>query len=356
MSSSSASHSSSAGNNSDEEKSGPRYGKNSIDAEKLVAGSIVYGYGFAPDDGKFQRPSHVISRETFERMRGYHPPHGRHPFTRRDFQYCHSDPPPTDRDSVYATYRLSGDKETLQEIREPVNAVIGPPNASSSAATAAANVLIGDPIPISTLAQSVRDASWGNIVTSVVFGTPIYTMEMRTLLRDIARLSEELEEALSNSAHQGHGHGSQNFEGYRDANTRIRDLRAALARADAEFKRLEAREIDRYVGGDGRLGVASACLGAGDRFFIKTELGLIQRRLNAIQPDVEGQARGWGNMVRGLDYAHEDEIAFLTRRQTNLEQQLAALPREEGSGCTVSRKSRRRRNARRRRSRATRRR
>jgi hypothetical protein len=360
MSSSSASHSSSADNNSDDE-SGPRYGKNAITKVNLDKGSIVYGYGFSsPGDPDVRNPLNVVSAATFEMMRGYHPPFGRHPLTRRPFQYLRSVPPPTDKESGYVTYRLSGDKETLQEIQEPTNAVIGPPNASSSAAAAAANVAIGPPIPVSTLAQSVRDTSWHNIASSVVFGTPVYTGEMRRLLEEIAGLSRDLRDVQMHSSLQGHGHGSQNFEGYMAASTRIRNYRAALARADDQFQRLYAIERDRYVGGGGRLGVVSACLGAGDRFFLETELGLIQRRLNAIQPDVEEQARGMGTMATGLWGLYEDEISGLTARQTNLRQQLAALPREEGEGCKVSRKSRQRksrqRKSRQRRSRATRRR
>jgi hypothetical protein len=247
---------------------------------------------------------------------------------------------------------LSDDKESLQEIQEPTN--------SSSSAAAAANVAIGPPIPVSTLAQSVRDTSWHNIASSVVFGTPVYTGEMRRLLEQIAGLSRDLRDVQMQSSLQGHGHGSQNFEGYMAASTRIRNLRAELARADDQFQRLYAIERDRYVGGGGRLGVVSACLGAGDRFFLETELGLIQRRLNAIQPDVLEQGLGGGTMATGLGGEYEDEISDLTERQTNLRQQLAALPREEGEGCKVSRKSRQRksrqRKSRQRRSRATRRR
>jgi hypothetical protein len=333
---------------------GPRYGTNSIDMEDLVAGTIVYGFGFAPSDTEFQRPSHLVSTVTFERMRAQHPPSGRNPLTRRPFQYLRSVPPPTDTQSGYITYRLSGDKETIQEIQEPINAsTSADANAASAAASAAAtaaahNIVIGRPIPTATLAHSVRGASYGSIASSLLTGRPIETVAIRELLDYMRRVEMRLHDEREKYALMGHGHGSMNITRYETSVDLISDLEAELAYLDERLADMYADQHAAYHADGGRLGILAACFGQNNRTFLESRIRTLTREMDEIF---------------GQHYATTHNTESLPNRYNQLRDQrqillreLETLPRDEEGGCTISRKSRRRRNTRRRRSRANRRR
>jgi len=163
---------------------------------------------------------------------------------------------------------------------------------------------------------------------------------MRGLLDVIQSLESELEDQRMTTGLQGHGHGG-NYARTMSAGANMRRLQRQLRQADGAYQQLLDRETHRYHSGGGRIGIISALFGSNSRSFLEASLRGIQRQLNALQPDVEEQARGLGTMATGLRGLHSAEIARLTARRAQVEEELRACP-AEGGGCVVSRKSRQR--------------
>jgi hypothetical protein len=350
---------------------------NAIDFEDLGPG-IVYGYEFNVDG----IPQSLTTQVNFNRIPGKkHPTHG------GKFKYLAGrlSTNPADNRNGYKVYRI-GEDGTLVEIAKPPDAdeaaeneneayeneneemdgttEVEHPNASTSASAAAhahAPDEIGPRIPIGTLAESVRGASWGSILSSLVTGGLVETKEMRELLDRKAKLKEELEDQLERSGLLGHGHGSSNFHGEQAAAHAITRLRRQITEIDDRLQALYREQHLRYKADGGRLGIAAACVGQNSRTFIESRIQTLEREIATIRAE---------HFSSYLDFGAgppPEETAAMNRRISGLRAQIAALqvqlrdlPREEGEGCKVSRKSRQRksrqRKSRRRRSRATRRR
>lgn len=336
---------------------------NAIDFEDLGPG-IVYGYEFNSEG----IPQSLTTQVNFNRNKVLR--NGIHPTHRGTFRYL--DGPlsrnPADNLNGYKVYQI-GEDGTLVEIAEPPDAdeasendemygtnEVEHPNASASAA-AHAPVEIGPRIPIGTLAQSVRGASWGSILSSLVTGGLVETKEMRELLDRRAMAKEELEAQLKRSGELGHGHGGSNFRGEELATATITRLRDEITEIDHRLQPLYREQHLRYKADGGRLGIAAACVGQNSRTFIESRIQTLEREIATIRAEHFSSYLDFGAGPPPEETAAMDRRIHELREQiAALQQQLAALPREEGGGCTISRKSRRRRNTRRRRSRATRRR
>ena len=226
-------------------------------------------------------------------------------------------------------------------------------------------------MPRGTLASSVRSASLGSIVSSLVCGTPLYTTTIRDLETAISELNDRLE-ALRASGH-GHSTGGYAAASYPQNERVARQIQNRLAALTGILHREKKEESERLSAGGGRLGVLSACLGKSEISFILRELDNIRNQLDRLRPDVEEQARGIGTMAEGIGGMHGPRIEELTEAERQARQKLrAAIIRRgdenrngggggggcgrNGRNCTISRKSRRRRNARQQRSRKNRRR
>ena len=313
---------------------------NALDFEDLVPGeNIVYGYEFNAEG----IPQSFTTQENFERIPG-----GLHPTHRGPFRYLVGpiSANPAENRNGFKTYQIRGDG-TFVEIAMPQNAV---------AAAAAAHVEIGPRMPIGTLAQSVRGASWGSILSSLVTGRLIQTDEMRELLDIMRELDKALKDQRDVSGRMGHGHGGS-FAETQAAADRIRELNDSRTQIDDRLAELYREQYMRYRHDGGRLGILAACFGQNDSTFIESRIRTLQREIDTIRAEHFSSYLNFGAGPPPEETeAMGRRISELREQITALQQQLAALPREEGVGCTVSRKSRRRRNARRRRSRATRRR
>jgi hypothetical protein len=170
-------------------------------------------------------------------------------------------------------------------------------------------------------------------------GIPARTLSKIKPTAGAVELSE-LEDQRMTTGLQGHGHGG-NYARTMAAGANMRRLQRQLRQADGAYQQLLDRETHRYHSGGGRIGIISALFGSNSRSFLEASLRGIQRQLNALQPDVEEQARGLGTMATGLRGLHSAEIARLTARRAQVEEELRACP-AEGGGCVVSRKSRQR--------------
>lgn len=313
---------------------------NAIDFEDLVAGpDFVYGYNFNSEG----IPQSFTTQVNFNRIvGGIHPTHG------GVFRYLAGplSANPADNLNGYKLYQIRGD-ETFVEIAPPQNA--------AAADAAAAYVEIGPRMPIGTLAQSVRGASWGSVMSSLITGTLVETDEMRGLLDYMRSLETQLKDQREISRSMGHGHGGS-FAGAQAAADRIRELNEEIMHIDDRLATLYREQYLRYQADGGRLGILAACFGQNNRTFIESRIRTLQREIDTIR--AAEHFSSYLNFGAGPPPEETEAMGISELREqiTALQQQLAALPHEEGSGCTISRKSRRRRNARRRRSRATRRR